>query len=361
MKTSYSFHFLAILATILSGFIITYSEAQIIESDKLYWKRGTYINFGENSLKLSTEFRSRYQYTSKETSRDTSEFRVTQARIATEGSLFDKQAGFFLKTELADDEAYLLDGGINVKLPIESNFKIGQYKPRFSRQYVAGEFRTQFPDYALISDNADRERRPMMTLSHKFEDKSSLYFELINGELFNQDNNKTDHFYLTSWQTPITGELDPFTEGDLEYTEKFASDFGLTYAYGDLEAAESHNLSSNINMKYQGHSLHSEVFSSTKDGEDNSDFGFYIQSGKFILPKKAEIALRYGRMNCADNSSLKDCIDSENFNEYGVSFIYFFWEHYLKMQLGHSIIEKELADSGSETDQRTVLQICAQF
>ena len=347
-----------ILAAILSASIV---KAETFPSSKVYWNRGSRLEFGEHELRISSEFRSRYQYNSIERGRDTSEFRVTQARFAADGSLFNKNAAFFIKTELADDEAYLLDGGVNFKLNEDTSFKMGQYKPLFSRQYYTGEFRTQFPDYALISDNADMDRHPAMTLKRAFLLDSTLNLEIVNATGINKQNEGTQHYYLANWQIPLTGKIDTYTEGDLEYTEKFASDIGFTHAYGDIDESTQNNSAINFNAKLQGSSFHSEFFHLKKDSSDEADFGYYLQTGYFIIPRKTEIALRYARMNCSDSSFLVNCQEMENINEYGVSLIYFFWDHFLKLQVGHRILDKKTEENEQKTEQRTVMQLCAQF
>lgn len=123
-----------------------------------------------------------------------------------------------------------------------------------------------------------------------------------------------------------------------------------------------------VNAKVKGFSAHAEYFYNSVDVDSISErvepTGFYTQLGYFIVPKKFEIAARYGRLDCDSSEGLTgDCEDSERINETGVYLNYFFWKHLLKAQLAYANFGNRAIASNKEdlNTNKWVFQLSSMF
>jgi hypothetical protein len=170
-------------------------------------------------------------------------------------------------------------------------------------------------------------------------------------------------------------------EGDIDWTEELATSVGVAYAHSDREVPvgdfpntgkDNANLVNiDANLKYMGLGLHAEYFNNNTDVSGDTN-GFYVQGGYFFVPKKWEIAARYGMTNCDDGSgiganptsgtSLVSCAGADSINEASASLNYYFWRHNLKAQLGYDYVNTDVAGAGDDIrNNRYVFQLSSYF
>ena len=176
------------------------------------------------------------------------------------------------------------------------------------------------------------------------------------------------------------GELDPYAEGDIDWTEQFAMDVGGAFFYGEQKTPSFGIPDTNLsivtvdtNVKFKGWSFHGELLYSDLEEDtgapiDIEGIGTTLQAGYFIVPKKFELALRYGYADCDDGKNLAGACaiaPSDDVNEVSVSANYFWWEHSLKAQVGYEYLENNLtgATAGSDSleTNRFIVQLSSWF
>ena len=122
-------------------------------------------------------------------------------------------------------------------------------------------------------------------------------------------------------------------------------------------------------MKVNGLSFAGEFYSMQIDpdsGDSLEPLGFYAQVGYFLMPKKFEIAARYGYIDC-DSGGIT-CISGtsvalDSVDEVGVALNYYFWAHHLKTSLAYTYIRINPVDSDLEDADfnRLIFQVSGYF
>ena len=154
-----------------------------------------------------------------------------------------------------------------------------------------------------------------------------------------------------------------------------ALSFGAAYAYSDFNDVEenlsdqvdAHTFSFDGNFKSMGWSANAEFFyqSVRPDAAEKSEpLGFYAQGGYFVLPKKLEVAARYGFIDCDNGKAGGSCSGLDNINEVSATLNYYFWRHSLKAQLGYDFVNEDSVGGGNDSDVNTnrwVFQVSSYF
>jgi len=126
------------------------------------------------------------------------------------------------------------------------------------------------------------------------------------------------------------------------------------------------------NLKYMGFGLHAEYFYQNNDSDLAGDpSGFYAQGGYYFVPKKFEVALRYGYTNCdngntggadyGNNRSFGQCAGNDKVTEASASLNYYFWRHNLKAQLGYDFVKSDTTSGGDVNSNRYIFQLSSYF
>ena len=380
--------------------VITKGEAPLAsdsDSSKLYWNQGTRVEFPDTGFttSIATLLQTRYSFIDPDhslgTTRNKSSFDVTRARLIVSGTALNREFSYMLSTDFGsgvDSDANfgltpeVRDAYIDWK-PCKDDvgIRMGAFKTAFSRQFNTDQQSMQFVDRSLVSEyfTIGRENGAMAygTLANgKISGSAGIFNGESSGEGPSSGGVDTRHTGVVSLRANPTGKMNVAEEGDIDFTQELATSVGVAYAHSDRDLAGFGKDNANLvnvdaNLKYEGLGLHAEYFMNNTDVAGDTS-GFYVQGGYYFVPKKWEIAARYGRTNCdsdapgggisASTLPVSSCAGNDNINEASGSLNYHFWRHNLKAQLGYNYVEFE-PDGGrdSSSENRYVFQLSSYF
>lgn len=370
--------------------VITAGEARgtVDAADaRVYWNDGTRLEFPDNGFttKINTQIQSRYNYIDTDDDLhdaglivgDISDFNVNRARLILSGTALNREFSYKLQAEFANDSNSSSDTDAAIKdayiqwEPCEGmGFRLGQFKTGISRQFNNGTETLQIPETSVVSQTFDAGYQSGLRAFYSdLDDNYSVYASIYNGESDteggiaggeDQGGFDTRHMYDVGLRANILGRMDPFQEGDIDMTEDLALNVGTTYAYSDSKnnvgydfftEGDSHRVSADVNVKYNGFSLHGEFFWAefNNDALDagTKPVGFYTQLGYFLDPA-FEVAARYSYLDCDNNNvvlgacSLPGQASADSVNEVALSLNYYFWKHNLKAQLAYIFLNQDV-------------------
>lgn len=350
-------------------------------SAKVYWNKGTRIEFPDKGFttSIATLIRSSYRFTDRDSDAannvNTSSFQVDNARLNISGSALHNEFKYKLQTDFVRSPS-LLDAYLEWHPCDYGWVRFGQFKTLVSRQYNTSAGSLQFADRSQATNYFNRGRQPGMLGSVSGDDGMyHLYAGIFNGasdgEGINSRGVDTNHAGTIGVRFNPMGEMNAMSEGDVEYTEDTAVSLGATYHYSEDTVSgadfEEHLVSVDANVKSEGLSVHGEFYYESQKavGANTPDFeplGFYLQAGYFINPKELEIAARYGMVDC-DNSACSaynsGVIDQQQ--QAGASLNYYWWKHNLKAQLGYDFINDDTVAGNDLNTSRWTLQLTSWF
>lgn len=347
------------------------------EMAKTYYSSGTRFEFPDTGFttKLNTLIQTRYEFTDNDKGTpDVSGFDVTKARIGVSGTALHNEFSYMLEGDFAGQSASLTDAYIQWQACDNVWARMGQWKTPLSRQYNTHEAKLQFVDRSKASDAFSLGRNQGLSFGTSMMDGqlgfgAGIWNGVSTGEGQNRPAVDNDHAFHVGVRYNPMGSMDVSEEGDLGWTEDAAVSVGAAYVNAPnttdssgLVAVQSdiQDLSVDANLKYQGFSLHGEFFweEIDPDGADKvTPLGFYVQAGYFVMPKKLEIAARYGLVD-PDNSAL---YDKENQVTAGVN--YYFWAHQLKASFNYDYVQQKDVAGGTEdvSTDRWILGVSGWF
>jgi phosphate-selective porin OprO and OprP len=321
------------------------------------------------TFSVQTFLQSKYTFSDYDRSRNTSNFSIPAARLMLQGSTLYNEFSYLVSPELSSNSSdsentlspHLLDAYISWHPCTCSALTIGQLKTPVSRQFNSLDYKLQFAENSLISDFFQQGRQQGLNYYYKFLDDTLITNAgIYNGESTTEGKNlpsiDTNHLTTLSIRYEPLGKISVLEEGDVNYTENLSVSFGGAFAYSEYnniseQSADSQTYNIDANIKYLGASLQSELFLSSHntDNEDSNPLGYYVQAGYFIIPKKWEVAARYGYLD-------QDKSTQNHQSTLGLN--YFFSEHNLKMQVNYDIINSEenqnLNDNQTEIPEKKI-------
>lgn len=368
--------------------VITKSEARgSMESGaaKVYWNDGTRLDFADTGFtaKINTLIQTRYTFTDNDNNVDnTSSFDVHLARLIVSGTALHEEFSYELEATLGKtgesgsslDNAYIAWHACDW-----ATVKMGQFKTGISRQFNTPDQNLMFADRSGTSDAFSLGRSQGASVTGDLADgKLRLGAAIFNGESTGEGRNSTGvdtkHTAVLSARWNAMGEMNSYSEGDVEWTEDAAASVGAAYAFAkanntNVATADYDRdvLSVDANLKYQGLGINGEFFWQSLDVDGSDDtvepVGFYVQAGYFLEPKKFELAARYGYVDCDNGNAGGLCTDTDHVDEVTVGLNYYWWAHHLKAQLNYSLLSENPIDpNGSDTNtNRWLLQLSSYF
>jgi hypothetical protein len=353
---------------------------------RLYWDNGTRIEFpdGGFTLQINTLLQPRYTYTDasdKSDERNSSSFDMRRARLYVSGTALHNEFSYMLEGEFSNFEdggerrPRLLDAYIDWNACDWGGLRMGQFKPAVSRSWNTHAAHLQFLERSFISNGSDFGRQ--QGLGGRAElGGVELGAAIFNGSLgddgANVSNGDTRHLFVVNARFNAMGEMNPYAEGDIDWTEDMALNFGAAYAHHKARAEGTGDdikrdaVSADVNLKSNGLSLHGEFFWNKLDanGFKSKPLGFYAQAGYFLVPRTIELAARYA-FGDVDRGTLKGLgVVADDVNQVSVALNYYWWKHNLKAQLGYDYLNVDQASSVGGEDintNRWMLQLSSYF
>lgn len=400
----------------------------------VYWNGATQFAFQNGfTANLKTMVQTRYTFDDEDESksqglfRNTSSFGVRRARIMLYGDAADGQFSYYLQPDFVGKETrsqfvprgnadlntvntpQLQTAYITWHAADNLDLRMGQYKTLISRQYNTTDGYDQLPERSIASEFLFLGRQQGLTastslLDHKLGIWAGIYNGLSQNGLLAVDSNGGATFLpvsvegengtgldtqmagLFSVRYDALGTMNAYREGDFDQTEDLALNIGAAYAYNeghlfaysptDFSFIAQKNtrtslISVDASVKYQGFSLHSEIFTGDDKVEGAQDsfnpFGWYVQSGYFITPKEWEVVARYSYAKCDNFEDGQPLFSSicggklgglfEKAQEVTAGVNYYFWNQNLKAQLAYSHFIEKIVSSGNADSNQIIFQM----
>jgi len=371
--------------------VITKAEASAStgnSASKVYWNKGTHIDSADSGVTSTVKVGVQPRYTFTDNDRDgssepnASSFDVNLARVKLSGSGMDGEWEYELEGDWAKGGA---DNANTTKLSNAyvqwnncdwSSIRLGQFKTGVGRQYNTTEFAQQFADRSLPAQAYNLGRQQGLAgMLDLMDGRLKLGAGIFNGgstgEGENLPGNDTNHTGVVNASFDVIGTMDRGSEGDVNQTENLAWDIGAAYGFteDDYAATETfaadtfkvHLVSVDTGVKVKGFSLQGEYFwqdvDSDLSGETVSDNGAYVQAGYFIMPKKWEVAVRWGLVSCDEESQYALCTGVDDYNEAAAAINYYIMGHSLKAGLNYSIINVDPNTGEDYKNNRWIFQV----
>lgn len=372
--------------------VITKGEAQGATAggaSKVYWNNGTRVEFPDTgfSLNIGTLIQTRYTFTDNDNgNRNTSSFDVNKTKLIFSGNALHEEFNYHVETNLvgsvdgdgnrspALDDAYIVWNGCDWV-----SLKMGQYKTGISRQELSGDARLMFADRSNVSNYFRLGRQDGLSGKWMSSDQAwvlgaGVFNGGSDGEGVNNSGVDTNMMAQVNLRWNVMGKMDSYEEGDVNWTNDAAVSLGGAYAYSDnrndrgmgVENIGQHTVDVDANFKYQGWSFNGEFFyrnENPDEGDDITPMGFYAQGGYFVMPKKMEVALRYGYLDCDDGQGTGTCAGLDKVNEVAATLNYYWWAHHLKAQFGYAFQNRKANTDGVADDStnRWIFQLTSWF
>jgi hypothetical protein len=329
---------------------------------KVYWNQGTRLDFADAGFtaKINTQLQTRYTYTDNDGASNDSEFDVNRARLIVSGTALHEEFSYRMQVDFASGTV-LRDAYLQWNACDGASVRMGRYKTAISRQFNNSSSKLQFADRSIVSGYYDLGRQEgAKVMGSLMDDKVMLSLGITDGT--DTGVAETDHLYEAAVRVDIMGGMNAYEEGDVNGTEGVALNWGAAVALEDLaDGSDDTTVSTDFNLKSGGASLHVEGFYRDEETADSDSISFLAQVGYFVMPKKLEVAGRYGRVDCDNGRASGDCSGLSHAQEYGVGLNYYWWKHNLKAQLNWSrITEEDTGDTDFDND-RFILQLASYF
>lgn len=368
--------------------VITKSEAKASMEGgaaKVYWNKGTRLEFPNEGFTfgVKTIIQVRYTYDdADEGFQDSSGFSLRRVRLVFAGTALHNEFSYKIQTDLASDQggSQLKDAYLTWHVCDWADLRMGQWKTPVSRQFNTSSTKLQFANRSNASNMFEVGRQPggmvgMHTEDDEFTFGLALWNGLSDGEGINRGPQGTDMAWSGALRWNAMGEINAYSEGDMDYSEDHGLSFGLAYFYSDDQVSGDF-LSSKVKTsvgsfdliwKYQGFSLAAEYFLASVDANARAEkfepTGFYVQAGYFFEPEVWEVAGRWDYVDCDNgvDDFKGDCTGYDKQQLAEVSLNYHWWKHHLKAQIGYAYIRHELLSGDKPKSNRWMLQLASYF
>lgn len=361
--------------------LITKAEAKEASSGsgtKVYWNKGTRIEFPDNGFaaQINTLIQTRYTFTDNESGPNKSSFEMTKARIIISGTALNKEFSYklngdFVGTTTDGTKSPDLRDAFIAWKPIDSGeIRLGQYKTLSSRQYNTEDDALQFPDRSVASDYFDSGRQDGLTgywttLDGALKVSAGMYNGSSDGEGINKPGVDTKQTGIFNVRWNALGQINPFVEGDLDNSQDLGLTVGSSYAHASfnkdfggglgVDGGAKDTIAVDAMAKYQGASLAAEYYYANTNTDntpaaESSPSGFYVQAGYFFVPSKWELAARYSRVSCDKGAASGKCAGDDSLSGVDVSLNHYWWGNYLKGSLAYARLSENPVGSGSDVD-----------
>jgi len=297
------------------------------------YDKGILFATGDEAFKARLSLRAQLRFESFRALEDGSEVNnrmsIPRSRIQLEGNVFGEDTRYKLELGLSDRGSYGFVRDFYVEKAVGPAWlRAGQWKRPFNRHEIVSDFSSQFNERANTADYVGGGRDLGIAIHNEYE-KTAAGFEWVVG-MFNGFSGGSDRPQVTTrctqgatsincttgTPTNVPTEWGPamvahvawnskdmkgYSEGDLEGG-------GLRYSVGagykiDLadfdqgsESSTSDNLSHGVQadamIKISGFSLELGAYMMKLKSAD-ATYGALVQTGYFVMPKKAELSARF--------------------------------------------------------------------
>ncbi len=308
-------------------------------------------------------------------------FLIRRARLAFSGNLFTKKFTYKFQFDFAKFKTeLLLDAYVNYEILSGQKLEVraGQFTIPYIRQHQISSSAQMFVDRSLASrvfimaDDVDSDGdgvpdklvnngRDLGVMLHgkPFEKKMEYQVGIFNGHGTNTLNVNNDFLYMGRMVWNVKGDAGYKYESDFEFSKSPAVFIGGSGNYNVRNISKDQVVSAGAEagLKYKGFSATGEFFfRNTQPGDTllstTNDYGYYLQGGYFIIPKRFEVAAR------ASQVFLQGFQNDQG--EYMFGMNGYIFEDRLKFQGDYSYVP-EVTKDGVENNQRFRLRLQTKF
>jgi len=311
------------------------------------------------SVQIKGYLQGQFQTMFLESAPNTDTFRVRRARLGLSGHLYSKNVQYELEYDFSSST--LLEAFLQLVHSDVLKFRVGQYHVPFSYEMMSSSSNLQLVERSIVNAlmGIPNEREPGAGFVGTLADQRLEYsVGAFNGEGINTVNQNKGIRVAGRLMYRLMGQ-NRYDYSDLANSADPQAAIGFAAMYNDTSApfaSKVTSIATDITAKTKGFSVHGEfLFHHTKAptfaGNDQNDFGWLVQGGYFLLPKKLEVAARAAQVNF------------ESFNdqgEYTVGVNFFpFEKNTLKFQAdyGFLTIQNGIAPGNDELDQFLRVQL----
>jgi hypothetical protein len=361
------------------------SSAGRVEGDiQVKYDKGAVIRTADKkySIKLNARFHGLFSYDNPDSGSSGSTFSNRRSRILASGNVLFPWLKYGTQITLEGGSAAMRDvymeaAYLNWLVP-----RFGQYKVPFDREFLDGGFDLQLIERSIASSEFSPQRDIGLQVSGKKILNSLEYnIGIFNGSGANRNNVDDDYMYVGRLVWAPFGSY-PYSESAVDNPPGpvFALGFAGAYMPG-LESGERAILAGKLGdnsvvpvesdvtqwtadlaYKYRNFSIMSgyhyrniEPKSLTSYGEQDS-WGFYLQSGYFIIPSHFELAGRYAVADPDNPSRINDNKETEI--SFGLN--YYLKGHKVKTGINYSLFSTE-KQAGDEDEHAVKASVVVQF
>lgn len=280
---------------------------------------------------------------------DSSKFELRRVKLFLNGNAYSKDLTYKLQLNFTNNTGGTTSNGglmeevwLNYRLLDELQFRVGQDKVQFGRQFITSSTALQFVDLSMVSNAFVPGYDTGIMLHGKIAGGLVNYNIAGYGGLGqNTFRATTDNAFSTRVTINPLGEM-KYSESDMEFSNKPLVSFGANFYRNTLNPSEQNtatatnnqlsfnaskkgwfalgnplfdtsrqiNLSESVDyntagfdtaFKFRGLSMTGEYFIGQADGNTTGNTvraqGFYAQLGYFVVPRCLELAARYSYLD----------------------------------------------------------------
>jgi len=373
------------------GVITEEDYKEIVKSSPFKYKLGEGVNFtsadGKFSNSVGGMFQVRYTYMDLDDSNNTatrkaqssSKFELKRIKLLFNGHAYSPDLTYKLSLNFSNitggtttNGGLMEEAWMNYRLYDELQFRIGQDKVQFARQWITPSTALQFVDVSPVTSAFAPGYDTGVAINGKVA-KGVVNYSIaaMGGVGQNTFRTTTDNAFAARVVVNPLGDM-KYGEPDLDNSAKPLVSVGTNFYRDAIAVGETNNLGytkstgwygigsplmpasqrftngeqldfNSIGVdtafKWQGLSVASEYFYAEAKGEDSTlrADGFYAQAGYFVIPSKVELAYRYSYLDPNNK------VANDHWIENTVAASWYINKHNLKIQTDYTLVHKQAA------------------
>jgi len=373
------------------GVITEEDYKEIVKSSPFKYKLGEGVNFtsadGKFSNSVGGMFQVRYTYMDLDDSNNTatrkaqssSKFELKRIKLLFNGHAYSPDLTYKLSLNFSNitggtttNGGLMEEAWMNYRLYDELQFRIGQDKVQFARQWITPSTALQFVDVSPVTSAFAPGYDTGLAINGKVA-KGVVNYSIaaMGGVGQNTFRTTTDNAFAARVVVNPLGDM-KYGEPDLDNSAKPLVSVGANFYRDAIAVGETNNLGytksagwygigsplmpasqrftngeqldfNSIGVdtafKWQGLSVASEYFYAEAKGEDSTlrADGFYAQAGYFVIPSKVELAYRYSYLDPNNK------VANDHWIENTVAASWYINKHNLKIQTDYTLVHKQAA------------------
>ncbi|MGR3219080.1 MAG: porin [Candidatus Anammoxibacter sp.] len=358
------------------------------------YEHGFYLRTHDNrfSFKINPMFQFRYTFEDFDDKDDDSSFKIDRARLVFQGNAYNPNIKYFIQLETrstgsvdGSKSVEMIDFFSDITYVPNAKIRFGQYRVPFNRQMETLIWKLQMIDRSVANNEFNLGRQlGVMVYGELLDHKLEYYGGFWNGNFRNESrNDNNEHLWIFRASYSPFG-IYSYDESDLEYSESLKAHISASIAFDSVDdvtvelddivfvtaggidiiqntvtadEVDRTQVAVEFGFKYRGLSLISEYYWRKQSGISDVnliDYGFFVQAGYFLIPKKLELAGRYSLVEFDDE------LKKDSLKNVAIGVNYFFNGHGSKLQFNAVRFNEENGNSDN-IDYKYIFQYQVAF